>query len=506
MKDALLGIDIGTSSCKLTAFLTDGTVLVSVTEKYPVYYPEAGWVEQDPNEWWQAVCAATKKILGHQAMADKAIRGIGIDGQGWSMIPIDKDGNVVYNNPIWMDTRAAALCEKVKSEIGEEKIFEVSGNSFEPTYSLPKLLWLKENEPEVYAKIDQVLQANSYIVYKLTGAKTQDISQGYGMHCFDMRKGEWSEEMCQLFGISPDLLPPIYNSDEVVGKVSAKASAETWLGEGIPVVAGGLDAACGALGVGVIAHGETQEQGGQAEGMSICLKEYVADPSLIMGYHVVPGHWLLQGGTVGGGGVIDWVKNNFCFEEKTNAQYHGTNAYYEMDQLSASISAGSDGVIFLPYMKGERSPIWNPYAKGVYYGFEFTKTRAHMIRASQEGVAYSLQHNLVLAENTGAKVEELWAMGGSANSEVFMQIKADVTNKTIRVPSSDTATTLGAALLAGIGVGIYRDYAQAREKTIKVQRVYEPIEENVQVYKRGFEKYLKLYQQLECMMVEEENV
>lgn len=503
MSDALLGIDIGTSSCKLAAFRPDGTVIISVSEKYPVYYPNEGWVEQNPEEWWQAVCKATKKIVSNKAMENTVIRGIGIDGQGWSMIPIDKEGNVVYNNPIWMDTRAIDICEEVKAEIGQEKIFEISGNSFEPTYSLPKLLWLKKNEPEIFNKIDKVLQANSYIVYKLTGKITQDISQGYGMHCFDMKKGAWSSEMCDLFGISLDLLPTIYNCDEVVGEVSDSASAETWLSSGIPVVAGGLDAACGALGVGVINHGETQEQGGQAEGMSICLNKYVADPRLIMGYHVVPNHWLLQGGTVGGGGVIDWVKNNFCFEEKTNAQYHGTDAYYEMDQLSNSLPAGSEGVIFLPYMKGERSPIWNPYAKGVYYGFEFTKTRAHMIRASQEGVAYSLRHNLEIAENAGANVEELWSMGGSANSEVFMQIKSDITGKTIRVPSSDTATTLGAALLAGVGFGLYQNYEEARSKTIKVQRIYEPIEENVTVYNKGFKKYLKLYESLEHLMVEE---
>ncbi|MFD1901484.1 FGGY-family carbohydrate kinase [Enterococcus termitis] len=474
MVDGLLGIDIGTSSCKLTVFQTDGQPLISETEKYPVYYPEDGWVEQNPEEWWESICLALQRITTSKALENVQIKGIGVDGQGWSMIPIDKNGQVLYNNPIWMDTRAAAICEEVKEKIGAEKIFTISGNSFEPTYTLPKILWLKQEHPEIYKKIDKVLQANSYIVYKLTGEKTQDISQGYGLHCFDMKQGKWSEEMCQLFGISSDILPSIHLCDEVVGSVNQKAASETGLTQGIPVVAGGLDAACGALGAGVIAHGETQEQGGQAGGMSVCLNEYVADPSLIMGYHVVPNHWLLQGGTVGGGGVIDWVKNNFCFEEKTNAQFYGTTTYYEMDQLSATIPAGSQVLVFLPYMKGERSPIWNPHAKGVYFGLEFTKTRAHMIRASQEGVAYSLRHNLEIAEQAGASVEELWAMGGSANSEVFTQIKADVTGKVIRVPSSDTATTLGAALLAGVGVGLYKDYEEAREKTVQVQKEYVP--------------------------------
>ncbi|MBH9989465.1 MULTISPECIES: xylulokinase [unclassified Lactobacillus] len=500
MTDALLGIDIGTSSCKLTAFTIDGKVIISVSEKYPTYYPAEGWVEQKPEEWWHAVCEATKKIVSNKKMVDVTIQGIGVDGQGWSMIPIDCNGKVIFNNPIWMDTRATDLCNRVKEEIGEEKIFEVSGNPFQPTYSLPKLLWLKENHQEIFKRVYKVLQSNSYIVYKLTGKITQDISQGYGLHCFDMKKGEWSEEMCDAFGIPSTIFPSIYNSDEVVGHVSSKASAETWMAEGIPVVAGGVDAACGALGTGVISNGETQEQGGQAEGMSICLNKYIADPRLIMGYHVVPGHWLLQGGTVGGGGVIDWVKNNFCFEEKSNAHYHGTSTYYEMDQLSARVPAGSEGVIFLPYMKGERSPIWNPYAKGVYYGLDFTKTRSNIIRASQEGIAYSLRHNLVIAEQLGAKVKELWAMGGSANSTILTQIKADVTEKIIRVPSSDTATTLGAAILAGVGVHVYKDYEEARAKTVRIQKVYKPNKNNLETYNKGFAKYLKLYESLKGLM------
>lgn len=504
MMDALMGIDVGTSSCKLTVFRKDGTVILTDTRKYPVYYPQDGWVEQDPEEWWECICAAASKMMADDKMKEVNIKGIGIDGQGWSMIPIDKEGRVLCRNPIWMDTRAADLCEEYKRKIGEEKIFEISGNSLEPSYTLPKILWLRENRPEIFEKIDVVLQANSFVVFKLTGKRTQDISQGYGLQCFDMRKGTWNHELCSQFGVPERILPSIYNSDEIVGCVTEEAAKLTGLKAGTPVVAGGLDAACGALGAGVIAHGETQEQGGQAEGMSICLKEYIADPRLIMGYHVVPGHWLLQGGTVGGGGVVDWVKDTYCYEEKRNAQIRGTNTYYEMDELSKAIPAGADGVIFLPYMKGERSPIWNAAAKGVYYGIDFEKKRGHLIRASQEGVAYSLRHNLEIAEQAGAQVTELWGMGGCANSQVFMQIKADVTGKVIRVPRSDMATTLGAAILAGIGTGVYQDYEDARNATNKVQKVYSPNAAVKKVYDEGYAKYLRLYEQLECLMTREE--
>ncbi|MGX7417410.1 xylulokinase [Carnobacterium gallinarum] len=501
MKEALLGIDIGTSSCKLATFSIDGTVIATASEKYAVYYPEKGWAEQKPEEWWDSVVSAIQKLLKMPEMQEFTIVGIGVDGQGWSMIPIDSDGKVLYNNPIWMDTRAKDICDEVKAAYGD-RIFEVSGNPFEPTYSLPKLLWLKRHHPEIFKKIDQVLQANSYIVYKLTGAKTQDLSQGYGLQCFDMKKGEWNQEICELLGVPLEILPPIVKSDQVVGSITAEISQLTGLEIGIPVVAGGVDAACGTLGVGVIAHGETQEQGGQAEGMSICLNECIADKRLILGYHVVPNHWLLQGGTVGGGGVLDWVKNNYCLEEKQNAQFHETDAYYEMDRMAKSVPAGSDGVVFLPYMAGERSPIWNPHAKGVYYGFDFTKTRSHLIRASQEGVAYSLKDNLEVAESAGAIIGEMRAMGGSANSEFWTQMKADVTGKVIKVPSSDTATTLGAAILAGIGVGVYKDYQDARDQTIKVKKVYHPNPEVKKEYDQGFAQYKRLYQQLEPLMTE----
>lgn len=501
--DVLMGIDIGTSSCKLAVFDENGEVVATETEKYPVFHKGDGRVEQDPEDWWTHVCAATRRIMASDRMRAANLRGIGIDGQGWSMIPIDRTGSVVYPNPIWMDTRATDVCAEAKGRIGEELIFEVCGNPMEPTYTLPKILWLKKHEPDVYARIDKVLQANSFIVYKLTGEITQDISQGYGLQCFDIRKGTWDEGLCAEFGISPDILPPICNSDVVVGGVSAIAAEESGLPVGTPVVAGGMDAACGTLGSGVISPGETQEQGGQAEGMSICLDSYVADPRLIMGYHVVPGLWLLQGGTVGGGGVIDWAKDNLCFEEKITSGLQGTNAYHEMNLAVDSIPAGSDGVVFLPYMRGERSPIWNPHAKGVYFGLSFDRTKAHMLRAAYEGIAFSLKHNLDIAEAAGAEVDSLWAMGGSANSNTITQIKADVTGKKIFVAASDTATTLGAALLAGVGVGMYASYQEAKEKAVRVRATYTPDPEKAAAYDRAYKTYLDLYEHLEDMMVKD---
>lgn len=499
-KPYLLGIDIGTSACKVAAFNREGNVIAAANGDYPVYYPKEGWAEQNPEEWWTAVCGAIRRVLEKGKILPEQICGIGIDGQSWSAIAIDQDGKVLTNTPIWMDTRAQSICDRLNKEIGAEQIFEVSGNSLQPSYTTAKIIWYKEKLPEIYGKIYKVLQSNSYIAYKLTGSISQDVSQGYGLHCFRMREGIWDKEMCQKLGIPMEFLPDIVNCDTVVGTVTAKATQESGLCEGIPVVAGGLDVACGTLGAGVIHPGETQEQGGQAGGMSICMDTYKADPRLILGYHVVPGQWLLQGGTTGGGGVMRWFEREFGDFERAEEKKTGVSSLQQLNEIAQKVAPGCDGVVFLPYMAGERSPIWNPDAKGVFYGLDFSKTKGHMVRGCMEGVALSLRHNLETSKEAGAEVEVLRAMGGSANSLLWTQIKADVTGKTIIVPSSDTATTLGAAILAGVGTGFYKDYEEAVALTVKETRRHEPDKNNKEIYDYTYNVYLRLYDCLKDMM------
>ena len=500
-KDYLLGIDIGTSACKVAIFNKSGQVMASASGDYPVYYPREGWAQQKPDEWWSAVCGAIRECLKMGNIFGEQIAGIGIDGQSWSAIAIDREGNVLTDTPIWMDTRAQEICNRLNNEIGSENIFQVAGNSLQPSYTTAKILWYKENMPEVYGRIYKILQSNSFIAYRLTGAVTQDLSQGYGLHCFDMRTGSWDENMCVKLGIPVEFLPEIVPCDEVVGTVTEEAAIMSGLEAGIPVVAGGLDAACGTLGAGVIHPGETQEQGGQAGGMSICIDTYKADPSLILGFHVVPGRWLLQGGTTGGGGVMRWVEREFADYERERQKETGVSSLDQLNEIARETPAGSEGVVFLPYMSGERSPVWNPYAKGVFYGLDFAKTKGHMVRACMEGVAFSLRHNLEVAEAAGAKAEILRAMGGSANSLLWTQIKADVTGKTIVVPASDTATTLGAALLAGVGVGFYKDYEEAVSMTVKETRRHKPDLSNKEIYDKTYCTYRNLYESLKNMMV-----
>ncbi len=491
----LVGIDVGTSACKTALFDLSGNAVFSASSPYPTSRPRQGEALQDPDDWYAAVCRTVRQCISGSGIDPAEIAAAGCDGQSWSAVALDGNGRPLCPSPIWMDVGSADVCAGLPDGL-KESLFKLSGNPFTPNYVAPKVMKLLRSG----ASPSVVLQSNGYIVYRLTGAVCQDLSQGYGWHCFDISEGRWDGGAAGALGIPERILPPLCRCDEVVGKVTPEAAAETGLAVGTPVVAGGVDSACAALGAGVSEPGQTQEQGGQSGGMSICLDSPVADPRLILCTHVVPGKWLLQGGTTGGGGVIRWMESEFGRFEKTLAEQTGKRVPELFDEEAEKAHPGSDGLVFLPYMSGERTPVWDPSAKGVYYGIDFSKTRADFIRAAMEGVAYSLLHNLDAAAEAGAKVTLLRATGGSANSRFWTQMKADVTGIPVSVPGSDNATNLGAALLAGVGTGIYPDFTSAVAATVREKRRHTPDPSLRERYAKGYSVYLELYEKLKDTM------
>jgi xylulokinase len=505
-QEVLLGIDIGTSGCKIAAFGLDGTAVAQCTETYPTRYPAPGCVEQSAMDWWAAVCRGVRRLIGEGGLRAEQIDGVGVAGQSWAALPVDASGEPLRDAMIWLDARSGPQLERLRSEVGEERIFALSGNPLAVGYTTGKILWLKEHEPEVYRRTHKFVQSNSFIVQRLTGACTHDVSQGYGVHAFDVKHCRWDDELCGAMGIDPQLLPPLVGSGDIVGGVSVRAAAETGLAAGTPVVAGGLDAACGTLGAGVMQPGETQEQGGQAGGMSIALDAALAHPRLILGGHVVPGRWLLQGGTVGGGS-LNWLRREFggagggsgdsgsSIDAKSNGDW-----FVHLNREAESIPPGAGGLLFLPYMAGERSPIWDEHARGTLIGLAYDKTRGAVARAMMEGCAFALRHNLLTAEEAGATVSHLVSMGGAANSRLWTQIKADVTGKPIRVLSAtDLATTLGAAMLAGVGIGWYADFEEAIRCSRTAQQTYEPEMTAHDYYSERYELYREAYDRLQTL-------
>jgi xylulokinase len=486
----LIGIDIGTSGCKIAAFGRDGTAVAQCTEAYPTRYPAPGCVEQDAGDWWAAVCRGVRRLISGSELHAEQIQGIGVAGQSWAALPVDVDGVPLRDAMIWLDARSGPQLERLRREVGEERMFALSGNPLAVGYTTGKILWLKEHEPEVYRRTHKFVQSNSFIVQRLTGAFTQDVSQGYGVHAFDVKRFRWDESLCGAMGIDPRKLPPLVGCGDIVGGVSAWASAETGLVAGTPVAAGGLDAACGTLGAGVMQPGETQEQGGQAGGMSIALDAALAHPRLILGCHVVPNRWLLQGGTVGGGS-LNWLRREFG---------EGPDWFAQLNREAELVPPGASGLLFLPYMAGERSPIWDEHARGTLIGLAYDKTRGAIARAIMEGCAFALRHNLLTAEEAGADVTHLVSMGGAANSRLWTQIKADVTGKPIRIPvATDLATTLGAAMLAGVGIGWYADFEETIRCTRTAQLTFEPDPAAHAYYGERYELYREAYERLQTL-------
>jgi xylulokinase len=493
----LLGIDIGTSACKVSVFDIQGNIIASSSKPYKVSYLHAGWAEQNADDWWISVCNSLKEIWNTGKVSPSEIVGVGVDGHSWAALAVSKQGEALRPAIIWFDRRAQTQAKWIEKTIGRDKIINLSGNPVDPAYITPKMLWIKENEPQIYEQSYKFLQSNAFIVYKLTGKFTQDKSQGYGFHFFDIANGCYNIDLCRDMGLDINKVADIYECSEVVGKITKEAAMMTGLIEGTPVVAGGLDAAASTLGAGVIEEGQTQEQGGQAGGMSIFLSKPVIEPRLILSYHVIPNSWLLQGGTVGGGGALKWFKEQLGYEEMKIAQERGISPFEVINEEVLSTKPGSNGLVFLPYMSGERSPIWNPNARGVFFGLSYDKTRSHMARAVMEGCAFALRHNIEVAEDAGAIVSRLISVGGAANSDVWTQIKADVTGKEIIVSYSDDATALGAALLAGVGTGVYKDFQEAVKNTVRIRKKYIPNQGNFKIYKDLYDIYRELYDKLE---------
>lgn len=488
MKPCILAIDIGTSGVKLLLLNIETGRIDTVTEGYPTLTPAPGYAEQNPNDWWQAVCRSIPRLLSAAQVRPEQIGAIGVDGVSWTPVMLNAQGQVLTNAPLWYDTRSSEQCHTLREQIGEDRVFDVSGNPLQPYYLLPKYLWFAQHHPDIIRQTRHILTSNGYIAYRLTSCLTQDECQAYGWAFYHMADGYYDEQMAEDAGFDLSLLPAPKPCIHVGGTVTRAAASECGLCEGIPVIIGGLDAACGALGAGVYQSGPLHEQSGSAGGMSICTDTCQKGRGLILSRHVVPGKWLLQGGTVGGGNLVRWLTDTLGASRD------------DLNTLAESISPGSEGLIFLPYMAGERSPIWNPHATGVFFGLDYSKTKGHMMRAVLEGAAFSLRHNLEIAAQAGVHLDEMRAVGGASRNELWMQIKADVTNQPIRAVSSPDATAIGCAMLAGVGSGMLTGFDAVNSFVQPHEKVFIPIPEHSKLYHGVYAQYLELYERLNPMM------
>lgn len=499
--DYLIGTDIGTSGTKSIIMDIDGKLISQDLQEYGVLTPIPLWAEQWPQVWVDAVKLSIKNAKEKGKIDSRDIKGICISGlYGGSGIPLDENMEPVRPCLIWMDRRAQKEQEWVEENIGYERIERITHNGTDPYYGYTKILWIKNNEPDNWAKTKLFLPPNSYAIYKLTGEIAIDYSSAGNIGgIFDMEKRTWSDEMLDAMGIPKTLMPnKIVESSSIVGTLTNEAAEEMGLLPGTPVCAGGVDCGVASLGLGVFEPGSYAVTIGTSMCAALIHEKPIEGKGLIKWPYVKDAKKLSYsfGGSSTAGALIKWFRDNFAELEKQNEEKGGDSAYYALDKQAERIAPGSDGIVILPYFMGERNPLWDVDAKGTIFGLSLAHTKAHIYRAFLEAIAYSLRHSMeCTGENLG---DTILLAGGVTKSKIWVQIFADVTGYAIVCPQNDVEANLGDVMLAGIGTNLLTYDDLKKWQTLGERTL--PNKEAHEKYNRYYELYHSIYRNLKSDM------
>jgi len=497
-KNYILSHDLGTTGNKATLYDREGNLVASSFYSYPTYYPYPNWVEQDPSEYWKAIKISTQELLSKGKVNGKEIAVISFSGQMMGCLPVDKYGNPLRNIIIWADQRGVNEAGLIKEKLGEENVYRITGHRISPTYSAAKILWMKKNEPDVFSKTYKFLLAKDFIIYKLTSKWVTDFSDASGTNLFDLQQEKWSEEIIEALEIPIDKLPEVHSSLEVVGELTQEASGELDLPSGIPIVIGGGDGACAACGAGVVREGEAYNYLGASSWIAIASTRPIYDPNFrtFTFHHLAPGLFMPTGTMQSAGLSYQWARDNLAVKEKEIALTLGISTYEIMDLEVEKIPPGSENLIFLPYLLGERSPHWNPKARGVFIGLTPRHTRTHLMRAVLEGVGLNLKIILDAFLSQGIDIKSIRLIGGGGKSRVWASILAGIFEKEVlRMEILEEATSLGSAIAGGVGVGIFPNL-NVVETLVKVKERFLPKREDIETYRRLYSIFMETYERL----------
>lgn len=504
----LIGIDLGTSATKTVLFDEEGNVVASSSKEYPLYHPQNGWAEQKPEDWYDAAIYTLKEVVSKSGVDNADIKGIGLSGQMHGLVMLDKDNNVIRPSIIWCDQRTAKECEEITEKVGAKRLIEITANPALTGFTASKILWVKNNEPENYAKCRHILLPKDYIRFKLTGEYATEVSDASGMQLLDVPNRCWSDEVLEKLGIDKSLLGKVYESPDVTGTVTKEIAELTGLKEGTIVVGGAGDNAAAAVGTGVVEDGKAFTTIGSSGVVFAHSSNISIDPKGRVHTFccAVPGAWHVMGVTQGAGLSLKWFRDNFCQDYMQKASEQGVDPYYLMDKDAETVPCGSNKLIYLPYLMGERTPHLDPDCRGVFFGLSAIHTKKDMIRAVMEGVSYSLKDcNDILCE-MGVKVEEMMACGGGGTSKLWRQMLADMYECEVKTVASKEGPALGVAILAGVGAGIYKSVPEACAKIVKKDKTCSPIHQNSETYKKYHQVYKDLYPSLKARYKELANI
>ena len=504
MGEYVLAHDLGTSGNKATLFSTEGVLYKSCTYAYGLYRDNPVWAEQSGEEWWQAVCNSTKEILKSCKIKSDEVKAVSFSGQMMGCLPVDREGRPLRRAIIWADQRAGRQAHSLREKIEEDRFYRINGHRNTASYGIQKAMWIKEEEPEIYRNTYKFLNAKDYMVFRLTGKFYTDCSDANSMDCFELSSRRWSEEIVEASGIDIEKLPEIVESVFYVGNVTEKAAKETGLSVSTKVIMGAGDGVAANVGAGCVTPSRFYCCIGTSAWVAGTSETPVLDEKrrTVCWAHAVPGLYSPNGTMQYAGGSYKWLKDTVCREEINLAQIQKCSPYEIINERIGRCKAGADGLLFLPYLLGERAPRWNPYAKGVFFGITPSTTREQILRSVMEGIFMNLGKCLEILTG-GNTPDEMLLIGGAARSSQWQQCAADVFRTEVCVPSFlEEANSMGAAVIAGVGSGIYKDFS-AIEKFIKIKEKRMPDSDSEKIYRDLGEKYEKLYQALISVFHEE---
>ncbi len=478
----LLGIDVGTSSAKAVLMDASGKPVHAVAPEYAFSTPKPNWAESDPSDWWEATVSAIRSVL--EVVSADAIAGVGLTGQMHGLVLLDRDGSVLRPCIMWNDQRTAAECGALTRAIGAERVLQLTGNPLLPGFTAPKVVWVRENEPEVYARIARILLPKDYVRYRLSGAYCTDVSDASGMALLDVANRTWSEEMLAGAEIPLAWLPELTESPVASARVSEEGARATGLLAGTPIAAGGGDQAAQAVGCGIVREGVISATLGTSGVIFAHSDSYRVEPEgrLHAFCHAVPGKWHLMGVMLSAAGSYQWYRNTLG----------GGAGYPELDAEAARAPAGAEGLFFLPYLSGERMPHPDPDARGAFIGLSLRHGREHMTRAVLEGVCYGMRDGLELMRALGLRSKEIIASGGGARSPLWRQMLADTFETCVVTVNATEGAAYGAAVLAGVAAGVYDSVEEACATTVRTTGDTDP-GADAAVYRTLYPHYRALY-------------